>query len=204
MYVHLSGEKLGRKKTFITGVIIMSIGAILQTCAFSVQQMIVARLITGVYIRFSSVIWTWTLTGLGNGLVPPFSFFIFHLFTSQSHALISEVSTRLLRQCGKAKLPNLHGEEDWLYLNWCMKPIRNIPSFLKHWLNVVLVWISLDFLSVTGWPMDSALNKGVLPGDSRLPSSYFSLLSYFRLYLGYQRVLGGYSLMDIQKRALTY
>lgn len=56
MYVHLSGEKLGRKKTFITGVIIMSIGAILQTCAFSVQQMIVARLITGVYIRFSSVI----------------------------------------------------------------------------------------------------------------------------------------------------
>jgi hypothetical protein len=32
----------------------MSIGAILQTCAFSVQQMIVARVITGVFIvRFS-------------------------------------------------------------------------------------------------------------------------------------------------------
>ncbi|KJA15910.1 hypothetical protein HYPSUDRAFT_207495 [Hypholoma sublateritium FD-334 SS-4] len=42
------GERLGRKKTFLIGVVIMSIGAILQTCAFSVAQMIVARLITGV------------------------------------------------------------------------------------------------------------------------------------------------------------
>ncbi|KAJ3510847.1 hypothetical protein NLJ89_g4445 [Agrocybe chaxingu] len=42
------GETLGRKKTFMIGVVIMSIGAILQTCAFSVAQMIVARLITGV------------------------------------------------------------------------------------------------------------------------------------------------------------
>ena len=50
MYIHLPGEKLGRKKTFIIGVIIMSIGAILQTCAYSVPQMIVARIITGVYI----------------------------------------------------------------------------------------------------------------------------------------------------------
>ena len=50
MYLHLPGEKLGRKKTFIIGVIIMSIGAILQTSAFSVQQMIVARVITGVFI----------------------------------------------------------------------------------------------------------------------------------------------------------
>ncbi|KAJ3570705.1 hypothetical protein NP233_g4231 [Leucocoprinus birnbaumii] len=41
------GERYGRKKTFIVGVIIMSIGAVLQTCAFSVAQMIVARLITG-------------------------------------------------------------------------------------------------------------------------------------------------------------
>ncbi|TFK71024.1 general substrate transporter [Pluteus cervinus] len=41
------GERLGRKKTFIIGVAIMSIGAIMQTCAFSVAQMIVARLITG-------------------------------------------------------------------------------------------------------------------------------------------------------------
>ena len=54
MHVHLLGEKLGRKKTFIIGIIIMSIGAILQTSAFSVQQMIVARIITGVFIvRFS-------------------------------------------------------------------------------------------------------------------------------------------------------
>ncbi|KJA15880.1 hypothetical protein HYPSUDRAFT_47932 [Hypholoma sublateritium FD-334 SS-4] len=42
------GERLGRKKTFLIGVTIMSIGAILQTCAFSVAQMIVARLITGI------------------------------------------------------------------------------------------------------------------------------------------------------------
>ncbi|KAF9039151.1 general substrate transporter [Panaeolus papilionaceus] len=42
------GERLGRKKTFMIGVVIMSIGAVLQTCAFSVAQMIVARLITGV------------------------------------------------------------------------------------------------------------------------------------------------------------
>lgn len=41
------GEQYGRKKTFFIGVIIMSIGAVLQTCAFSVAQMIVARLITG-------------------------------------------------------------------------------------------------------------------------------------------------------------
>ncbi|PPR05022.1 hypothetical protein CVT24_010215 [Panaeolus cyanescens] len=41
------GERLGRKKTFMIGVVIMSIGAILQTCSFSVAQMIVARLITG-------------------------------------------------------------------------------------------------------------------------------------------------------------
>ncbi|KAF9560584.1 general substrate transporter [Agrocybe pediades] len=42
------GEKLGRKKTFLIGVTIMSIGAILQTSSFTVAQMIVARLITGV------------------------------------------------------------------------------------------------------------------------------------------------------------
>ena len=41
------GERLGRKKTLLVGVTIMSVGAILQTCAFSVAQMIVARLITG-------------------------------------------------------------------------------------------------------------------------------------------------------------
>ncbi|KAF4622341.1 hypothetical protein D9613_009293 [Agrocybe pediades] len=42
------GEKLGRKKTFLIGVTIMSIGAILQASSFTVAQMIVARLITGV------------------------------------------------------------------------------------------------------------------------------------------------------------
>ncbi len=47
MCAFLWGERLGRKKTFMIGVVIMSIGAILQTCAFGVTQMIVARLITG-------------------------------------------------------------------------------------------------------------------------------------------------------------
>ncbi|PFH49548.1 hypothetical protein AMATHDRAFT_63031 [Amanita thiersii Skay4041] len=41
------GERLGRKKTLLIGVVVMSIGAVLQTCSFSVAQMIVARLITG-------------------------------------------------------------------------------------------------------------------------------------------------------------
>ncbi|KAF9447054.1 general substrate transporter [Macrolepiota fuliginosa MF-IS2] len=47
MSTFMFGERYGRKRTFIFGVIIMSIGAVLQTCAFSVAQMIVARLITG-------------------------------------------------------------------------------------------------------------------------------------------------------------
>ncbi|KAF8063305.1 general substrate transporter [Lyophyllum atratum] len=42
------GENMGRKKTFMIGVVIMSVGAILQASAYSVPQMIVARLITGV------------------------------------------------------------------------------------------------------------------------------------------------------------
>ncbi|KAJ7140041.1 general substrate transporter [Mycena crocata] len=41
------GERLGRKKTFLIGVIVMSIGALMQACAYTVSQMIVARLITG-------------------------------------------------------------------------------------------------------------------------------------------------------------
>jgi len=49
------GENLGRKKTFMIGVVIMSIGAVLQACAFSVPQMIVARLITGVFIDGFSI-----------------------------------------------------------------------------------------------------------------------------------------------------
>ncbi|KAJ7640318.1 general substrate transporter [Mycena polygramma] len=41
------GEHLGRKKTFLIGVVIMSIGALMQACAYTVSQMIIARLITG-------------------------------------------------------------------------------------------------------------------------------------------------------------
>ncbi|CAK5277861.1 unnamed protein product [Mycena citricolor] len=42
------GDRLGRKRTFLWGVAIMSIGALMQACAYSVPQMIIARLITGV------------------------------------------------------------------------------------------------------------------------------------------------------------
>ncbi|KAJ7074756.1 general substrate transporter [Mycena amicta] len=41
------GERLGRKNSFLIGVLIMSLGALMQTCAYTVVQMIVARLITG-------------------------------------------------------------------------------------------------------------------------------------------------------------
>ncbi|KAE9394052.1 general substrate transporter [Gymnopus androsaceus JB14] len=41
-------ERYGRKKWLIFGVVIMSVGAVLQATAFSVAHMIVARLITGV------------------------------------------------------------------------------------------------------------------------------------------------------------
>ncbi|KAF8198267.1 general substrate transporter [Mycena galopus ATCC 62051] len=41
------GEHLGRKKTFLIGVVVMSVGALMQACAYTVSQMIVARLITG-------------------------------------------------------------------------------------------------------------------------------------------------------------
>jgi len=52
MSAFVFGENLGRKRTFMIGVIVMSIGAILQTAAFSVAQMIVARLITGKQVFF--------------------------------------------------------------------------------------------------------------------------------------------------------
>ncbi|KAL9106162.1 MAG: hypothetical protein Q9227_008754 [Pyrenula ochraceoflavens] len=42
------GEKLGRRKTVLVGTTIMTIGAILQISAYSVAQMIVARIIAGV------------------------------------------------------------------------------------------------------------------------------------------------------------
>ncbi|KAJ7187026.1 general substrate transporter [Mycena filopes] len=41
------GEHLGRKKTFLIGVLIMSIGALMQASAYTISQMIVARIITG-------------------------------------------------------------------------------------------------------------------------------------------------------------
>ncbi|KAJ7083996.1 general substrate transporter [Mycena belliarum] len=41
------GERLGRKKTFLVGVVVMSVGAVMQASAYSVSQMIVARVITG-------------------------------------------------------------------------------------------------------------------------------------------------------------
>jgi MFS family permease len=46
MYTNV-GEGLGRKKTFLIGVIIMSIGALMQASAYTVSQMIIARVITG-------------------------------------------------------------------------------------------------------------------------------------------------------------
>ena len=60
----------------------MSIGAILQTSAFSVQQMIVARIITGVFIVHFLIDSQCDLDlnfipGLGNGSVPPFIFFFY-------------------------------------------------------------------------------------------------------------------------------
>ncbi|KAF8631640.1 hypothetical protein AX17_005042 [Amanita inopinata Kibby_2008] len=48
MSAFVFGERLGRKKTFLFGIVIMSIGAILQASSFSVAQIIVARLVTGV------------------------------------------------------------------------------------------------------------------------------------------------------------
>jgi hypothetical protein len=95
----------------------MSIGAILQTCAFSVQQMIVARIITGSFLDCSHCDFELELYSRAWQWVSFCRFFIYFLFLfiSQSHAFISEVSTRLQRQYGKVKLQNLLGEENWLY-----------------------------------------------------------------------------------------
>ncbi|RLV94820.1 Sugar transporter STL1 [Spathaspora sp. JA1] len=43
----LFGDKIGRRKTIFTGCIIMIIGAIIQTSSFSVGQLIVGRIVTG-------------------------------------------------------------------------------------------------------------------------------------------------------------
>ena len=42
------GEKLGRRNTVLVGTSIMTVGAVLQTTAYSVPQMIVARIIAGI------------------------------------------------------------------------------------------------------------------------------------------------------------
>jgi hypothetical protein len=65
------GERFGRKKALIIGVIIMSIGAVLQTSAFSVAQMIVARLITGKACERNDYrsLAHHDLIGFGNGFV---------------------------------------------------------------------------------------------------------------------------------------
>ncbi|PPQ65041.1 hypothetical protein CVT26_015737 [Gymnopilus dilepis] len=57
MSAFVFGERLGRKKSLIVGVIIMSIGAILQFTAFSVAQLIVARLVTGTINTATSPVW---------------------------------------------------------------------------------------------------------------------------------------------------
>ena len=41
------GDRLGRRKTIVLGGVIMIIGAILQTTSLGYQQLIVARIITG-------------------------------------------------------------------------------------------------------------------------------------------------------------
>lgn len=51
------GEHTGRKNAFLIGVTIMSIGAVIQTCSFSVAQMIVGRLITGTFISHTTLYW---------------------------------------------------------------------------------------------------------------------------------------------------
>ncbi|KAH9904152.1 putative MFS sugar transporter [Xylariomycetidae sp. FL2044] len=42
------GEKYGRKRTIIAGTTVMTLGAVLQTCSFSVPHMIIARIVTGI------------------------------------------------------------------------------------------------------------------------------------------------------------
>ncbi|KAK6971730.1 hexose carrier protein [Favolaschia claudopus] len=50
-------ERLGRKKTFFLGVMVMSIGALMQVFAFTVTQMIVARIITGLMNTATAPVW---------------------------------------------------------------------------------------------------------------------------------------------------
>ncbi len=42
------GERFGRKKMLMFGVIVMSVGAIIQTASYNVPTIIVSRIITGV------------------------------------------------------------------------------------------------------------------------------------------------------------
>ncbi|KAJ7773662.1 general substrate transporter [Mycena maculata] len=51
------GEHLGRKKTFLIGVVVMSIGALMQACSYTVSQMIFARIITGLVNTATAPVW---------------------------------------------------------------------------------------------------------------------------------------------------
>lgn len=42
------GDRFGRRKVIVWGVVIMIIGAIIQTTSFKLSQLIIARVITGV------------------------------------------------------------------------------------------------------------------------------------------------------------
>lgn len=48
IFAVIFGEKLGRKRTIICGTTIMSVGALLQTAAYGVPQMIVGRIVAGI------------------------------------------------------------------------------------------------------------------------------------------------------------
>lgn len=47
------GERLGRKKSIITGTAIMTVGTILMTASFSLEQMFVGRIVLG-FVRYPS------------------------------------------------------------------------------------------------------------------------------------------------------
>lgn len=46
------GERLGRRKALLVGSTIMAVGAILQTTSFSLAQMFVGRIVSGLVLSF--------------------------------------------------------------------------------------------------------------------------------------------------------
>lgn len=48
LFCFVAGERLGRKKCIWLGCLILTIGAVLQTTAFGIPQMIVGRIVAGV------------------------------------------------------------------------------------------------------------------------------------------------------------